>query len=350
MGTSAALALGLAVTLSDAGPLVSGSNLESAAPPLPLHLRDTGIYVAGSTTEIHPDNLAYSPQYPLWSDGAKKRRWLHVPAGRAIDASHPDAWEFPPGTRLWKEFSHGRPVETRYIERLADGTWRFATYVWNEAGTDAILAPAEGVAALAVSTAPSGRYAIPARDDCLACHEGAAVPVLGVSALQLSPDRDPLAPHAEPVTAEQVDLRDLAARGWLRNLPAAYLSDPPRVAADTPTARAALGYLHGNCGHCHNEVGSLASLGLSLAQNGRADASHSVTTLLAQTTRFRSHGLDRRIVPGRSDTSVLAVRMRSRDPLKQMPPIGTQILDAEAYALIARWIDQELPSQQESMP
>ena len=30
-----------------------------------------------------------------------------------------------------------RPVETRLIERLADGSWRFATYVWNAAGTDA---------------------------------------------------------------------------------------------------------------------------------------------------------------------------------------------------------------------
>jgi mono/diheme cytochrome c family protein len=173
------------------------------------------------------------------------------------------------------------------------------------------------------------------------------VPVLGVSALQLSPDRDPLAPHAEQVTAEQIDLRGLVERGLLRKLPATYLKDAPRVPAATPVARAALGYMHGNCGHCHNDVGSLASLGLSLAQATDGGATRTVTSLLAGQSRFRSHGLDRRIVPGRADASVLAIRVRSRDPLKQMPPVGTQILDAEGYALISRWIE-ELYFQQES--
>ena len=39
-----------------------------------------------------------------------------------VDASNPDAWQFPPGTRLWKTFGHaGRAVETRYAELLANG-------------------------------------------------------------------------------------------------------------------------------------------------------------------------------------------------------------------------------------
>src|SRR5688572_24156197 len=96
------------------------------ADPLPLHLRDTGI--------DDPRNLAFSPQYPLWSDGAHKRRWIQLPPGTAIDATRPDAWVFPPGTRLWKEFALERPIETRLIEQLADGSWRYATYVWNEEG------------------------------------------------------------------------------------------------------------------------------------------------------------------------------------------------------------------------
>ena len=165
--------------------------------PLPQRLSDTGLYVAGSVTTVRADNIAFAPQYPLWSDGTSKRRWIYLPPGTAIDASRIDAWEFPVGTRLWKEFSYDRRVETRFIERLADGSWRFAAYVWNEAGTDAVLAAEDG-AVLPISAAPGGRYTVPSRNDCLACHEGAPVPVLGFSALQLSPDRDPLAPHAEP--------------------------------------------------------------------------------------------------------------------------------------------------------
>ena len=130
------------------------------AEPLPLHLRDTGI--------DDRRNLAFSPQYPLWSDGAAKRRWLSLPPGTAIDASRPDAWEFPRGTRLWKEFSLGRPVETRFIERLPDGSWRYAVYVWNEGGTDATLAPPDGIAALPTH----GGYSIPSESDCRAGLEG----------------------------------------------------------------------------------------------------------------------------------------------------------------------------------
>ena len=208
------------------------------ASPLPMHLRDTGLSDAR--------NLSFSPQYPLWSDGAHKRRWIYLPPGTAIDASRPDAWEFPAGTRLWKEFALSGPVETRFIERLPDGTWRYATYIWNEEGTDATLAPAEGVAAL-----PNrGGYSIPSESDCRACHESAAVPVLGFSALQLSSDRDPLAPHAD--ARSEIDLDGLLARGLIRNLPPG--ATRPRIEGSSTVERAALGYLHGNCGHCHNDT------------------------------------------------------------------------------------------------
>src|SRR5690349_21624340 len=144
-----------------------------AAPPLPARLSETGLYSQGVRT--------FSPQYQLWSEGADKRRWILLPAGTAIDATNVDAWEFTRGTKLWKEFGFDRPVETRMIERLPDGSWRFSTYVWNADGTDAELAPEQGVRALAVASAPNGRYAVPSRTDCLACHDGAPVPVLGFS-------------------------------------------------------------------------------------------------------------------------------------------------------------------------
>ena len=320
--------------------------------PAPLHLSETGLYEAGSTTSVRAGNLPFSPQYPLWSDGATKRRWLHVPAGRSIDASRPDEWDFPPGTKLWKEFSHGRPVETRLIERLADGTWRFAAYVWNEAGTDARLAPAAGVPALPVASAPRGRYAVPAEADCRACHEGAAVPVLGLSALQLSPDRDLLAPHGEPRQPGDADLRALIARGWLRNLPPALADRPPRIAAPSPAARAALGYLHANCGHCHNDNGSPPPVDLVLAQTAAASAASYakvMRSLVGAASRYRAPGLAAAsplIDAGRPDASVLVARLRSRDPRVQMPPLGTAHADTDALDLVERWI-HELPSTRE---
>jgi hypothetical protein len=318
--------------------------------PLARSVRETGLYVSGSVTAVRPDNLAFSPQYPLWSDGAAKRRWLHIPPGRSIDASRPAQWDFPRGTKLWKEFSHGRKVETRLIQRLEDGSWRFATYLWNEQQTDATLARAEGISRLPVSGAPEGRYAIPSEADCRACHEGGAVPVLGASALQLSPDRDPRAPHAEQRTRDQADLASLVERGWVRGLPPAMLTRPPRIDGASPIERAVLGYLHGNCGHCHNDSNAAPPVDLLLAQDGSAHGTASaLRTLVGAPSRYRAPGLPAAaplVAAGLPNASVLLARVRSRNPQMQMPPIGTRTPDSLAISLIEAWVAQ-LPPRKE---
>lgn len=308
----------------------------------PALLSGTGLYETG-TLKVGPDKLPYSPQYPLWSDGAYKRRWLYLPPGSSIDASLPDAWQFPPGTRLWKEFGFARPVETRFIERLSDGSWRYAVYAWNEEGSEAVLVPETGYRRYPAPAAPGGYYTIPSRDDCRACHEGGAVPVLGIGALQLSPVRDPLAPNRERRTLYDVDLPGLVARGLVRNLPEQYLLEPPRVAAPTPVSRAALGYLHGNCGHCHNATGPLADLDLVLLQPARplaASARELLRTLVDVPSDFHVYRATRRVAPGLASRSVLALRMRSRNPVVQMPPLGTRTADTNAVVLIERWINE----------
>lgn len=49
-------------------------------------------------------------------------------------------------------------------------------------------------------------------------------------------------------------------------------------------------------------------------------------------------------VPGDAGASVLAVRMASRDPQVQMPPLGSQVPDAQGLALVQRWINHPVPS------
>ena len=292
--------------------LVAAATADTGEPsaPWPERLQDTGLYDADG--RIAPGLLEYSPQYPLWTDGAVKRRWISLPAGSVIDASDPDAWQFPTGTRAWKQFSSGRPLETRVIERGAAGRWRFAAYVWNEAGTEALLAPEAGVTLTGVQGMPGGRYRVPSRADCVACHEAGPATLLGFSTLQLSSDRDPLAPHATPAPAGSL-LPDLAARGWLSGLPAGLVAVPPRIEGRTPEERAALGWLHGNCGHCHNARGPLASLGLVLARPSAG----------ARPERPLPVGL-------------MLARLRSTNPFTRMPPAGVQVADHEAIALVER--------------
>ncbi|HSB21085.1 MAG TPA: hypothetical protein VLD85_13835, partial [Anaeromyxobacteraceae bacterium] len=140
----------------------------------PLHLADTGLYADIARHTVDARNLHYSPQYPLWSDGARKNRWIFLPAGKAIDASNPDAWDFPVGTKVWKEFSFGRRVETRYLAKTSRDGWILATYIWNDDETDAVRAPDEGIRNHA-EIAPGKRHDIPGVADCRACHEGGQV-------------------------------------------------------------------------------------------------------------------------------------------------------------------------------
>jgi hypothetical protein len=330
-------ALAIAVT-------VDGSAPASWPPPT---LRDTALYADWDARTVSSANLPFGPQYPLWSDGAVKSRWLHIPKGRAIDASNPDVWTFPVGTRAWKEFRFGgRRVETRLIERTSAG-WKFATYLWNDEETDAPLAPEDGLRQ-SVPIREGIRHAIPSRTDCRACHEAGPVRLLGVSALQLSPDRDPLAPHAEPPPEGAVDLPALVARGLVRGLPPRFLTSPPRIDAPSPVARAALGYLHANCGGCHTGAGELASLKFALNYTLAAPPSAPPPALLTgvgQSSIFKVPAPTdavERICAGRPDASVLVARMRSRHPLVQMPPLGTRIVDDEAVALIRKWIAEDL--------
>jgi hypothetical protein len=308
----------------------------------PGTLRETGLYADSARLEVDSRHVAFAPQYPLWTDGAQKRRWISLPPGTAIDASDPESWEFPVGTRFWKEFAfEGRRVETRYLERLADGQWLYAAYVWSADGREATLVSERGQRG-AYPMAEGRAHTIPGVTDCKVCHQAGPGEVLGFTALQLSPDRDPGALHAEPPTGAETDLASLVERGLLVGLPRELLETPPRIVAGSAAERAALGYLHGNCGHCHNADGRLANLGLVLRAEPGAAVQPAVASTVGHPIRKMAPGQPAeailRIAPGQPERSGLLQRIASRYAALQMPPLGTELVDGDAVALIERWI------------
>jgi len=326
------------------GVLVASLGLPAPCAPLeaPKSLAETGLYADFAAKTVADDVHPFSPQYPLWSDGAAKRRWIRIPAGEAIDAADPDAWVFPIGTRIWKEFSFGRRIETRFMERTESGEWLYVTYRWNEDESEASLVGPRGVKR-AAECRKGVPYSLPGLVECRACHESGASPVLGFSALQLSSDRDPLAPHAAPPEPGELDLDELVRRGLVVGLPPAIAAHPPRVRAANPTERAALGYLHGNCSNCHNAASPIASLGLSLTV--RADGTpEAFASAVEHSSHYRPTGtaIDERIVPGAPERSLLIARVSSRQPALQMPPMDSRLVDEEALDLLKRWIAHDL--------
>jgi hypothetical protein len=334
------LLVGLVAAWTGAASIAARGEPRVATEPPPT-LAETGLYSDCAARAIAPDVLAFEPQYPLWTDGAAKSRWIRLPPGTWVDASDPDHFVFPVGTRLWKEFALERAVETR-MTWLAEDGWHFATYAWSADGKEARLAPAEGVKHAAES-APGVPYDIPSTADCRACHAASAKHVLGFDALQLSDDRDPLAPHARTPAADALALRELAERGLVRGLPRRLLETPPRIEAATPRERAALGYLSSNCGTCHTGDGQLASLELDLSYS-LAHGAGAVATAVERASRFRwpTDCDPQRIDVDAPKASVLLRRMASRQPLSQMPPLGTRVRDTEALELVTDWIREDL--------
>jgi hypothetical protein len=321
---------------------------QSPAATAPQTLQETGLYADPNALEIDRQHLAFAPQYPLWTDGASKRRWISLPPGTAIDASDPNAWTFPAGTRIWKEFSFaGQRVETRYMERQADGQWLYAAYAWSADGREAVLVSDRG--RRRAHPLRDGRWhAIPSVTDCKACHQGGRSEVLGFSALQLSPDRDPGALHAGPLPVPDLDLNYLVEKGLLVGLATSPAEAAPRIAATSATERAALGYLHGNCGHCHNDQGSLQNLGLFLRHVAGSQVEAAVNSTFGRAVNKPAPGQSPdaalRIEPGHPDRRALMQRMSSRYSALQMPPLGTELVDAEAITLLQRWISEQASS------
>jgi hypothetical protein len=336
-GVAAALALVWVAAVRGAVPVASSAG---DAPRAPQRLNETGLY-AGDGTTIDPRNRLFSPQYPLWSDGAAKRRWVFLPAGSTIDVTDPGNWVFPIGTRFWKEFAfNGRRVETRMLWRASADRWVFATYVWNEEQSEAVLAPADGIPGVAVIAAGT-RHSIPGEIDCESCHGSAHRGPLGFNALQLSTDRDPNAIHGEPLPAGSLTLETLEREHLLSPLRPELVAAPPRIRARDPLTRSVLGYFAGNCGHCHNGTREIGPSFPSLRHNDLADGDAVARGLLAYTTMWQLPGKtgDTRLLdPSAPPESALLARMTSRSPSSQMPPLGTVVRDQAAVDALTKWI------------
>ncbi|MBA3640979.1 MAG: hypothetical protein H0W53_17290 [Acidobacteria bacterium] len=341
LGSAGALAAILFVSIAHQvnRPVLAAHGL----PEPPALLADTGLYVDGSLTVVRPGNRSFVPQYPLWSDGLSKPRWIYLPPGTTIDGNDEHDWKFPVGTKLWKQFSlKDRKVETRLLWKASADGWVTGSYLWNEAGTEAVLAPAEGVPDV-LEVAPGRRISIPSRTDCTACHGTKPPAPLGFNALQLSSDRDPNAIHGEKLGPDALTVVQLSTERLLAHARPDLAQNPPRIRTANADTRAALGYLAANCGVCHDGKGEIAALGPTLRHRDLvADGDAVARSLINQPTRWQLPGIpDGHTVlvkPGAPDGSALLVRMRSRAPSSQMPPLGSVVRDQHAVETLARWI------------
>lgn len=288
----------------------------------PQRLSQTGLYANPSTRALAGDVVPFRPAYELWSDGADKTRFIRLPRGARINTADIDHWRFPKGTKVWKEFRRGdRRLETRLIEQVGDSpgqTW-MGTFVWDAAGQDAVLRE-QGA-----DNVHGTDHDVPASHRCLSCHGGEPARILGFSAIQLG------GPGGQPTLAA------LAARGWLSH-PVDRPAPAPSPAGD------ALGYLHANCGHCHNPHGlAFREVDLLLRQS-MANSTDILRSLIAVPMSRPHRGPAQRVVPGDAADSGLVDRMSQPPGPHRMPPLGTDQVDVTGLAAVTRWINEGAPA------
>ena len=300
----------------------------------PALLSETGLYTDIVTKAVASYAKSYTPNYPLWSDGAGKSRWMYLPECAQIDATDMDVWSFPVGARAWKQFDEGGVLlETRMIHRHGPGAndFVYAVYQWNAGSTEATLVSS------GVEDVKGTEHDIPSDSDCQSCHGGnpggGGTPsrYLGISAIQLS--------HANP----GVTMASLSADRLLTVSAPAGFAIP-----GTPTEQAALGYLHANCSNCHNLTSSgVGFVGMEMrvrSTDATTATTGAYTTVVNQPVQFfTGMGCDFRIAGSDVADSCVHFRMSERGSdgmpnFNQMPPLASDEQDAAGVAAIAAWI------------
>jgi uncharacterized repeat protein (TIGR03806 family) len=329
-------------------PEVRGLNVPLDPAGLPPRLSQTGLFATLSDLTPSAGLVPYTVNSPLWSDGAKKLRWVALSGGERIGFVKTGEWSFPRGTIFIKHFELAidetqptvvRRLETRLLVVDGSGGGYGATYRWTKDETDAALLGSDGATEeITIKTASGSRsqvWSYPSRDDCLKCHTINAGFVLGPKARQLNGEyRYP----STGITDNQ--LRTWGYLGMLKPAPVeSQIAGLDRLIPigdhSAPLQDRVRSYLDANCQHCHRPGANIPA-----AFDARFDTPLARQNLLEAPTVSDTLGIIRpRLVAGNDVArSLLYQRMVQVERFK-MPPLARNQVDEEAARLLKAWIE-----------
>jgi uncharacterized repeat protein (TIGR03806 family) len=293
-------------------------------------------------TGLHPFSLTQ----PLFTDYARKYRFVYVPEGTKAAYDDTEVFDFPVGSVLVKTFAYPadfrKPdeniqlIETRLLIHQEKG-WNAWAYVWNEEQTDAELKVAGKQLPVSwldeTGAERTINYVVPNKNQCKGCHTfNKAFSPIGPKARNLNGD-------FTYASGAQNQLDYWTAHGLVDGVPAP--ADAPSVPKmDDLTAsldRRARAYLDINCAHCHRLEGPASTSGLFLTYGETRKPAWGYKKRPVAAGRG-SGGLDYDIAPGDPEKSILIYRLNSVDPGVMMPELGRTTIHEEGVALLREWI------------
>lgn len=329
--------------------MLAACGQEAGAPDLDVILADApaatlaeyGLFEDAAAREPAAGVLSYDLATPLFSDHARKHRYVYIPDGQKAAYREDEVFDFPVGSVLVKTFAFApdmrapdqgeRYRETRLLIRKADG-WAAFPYVWNDAGTEARYAPAGDWQEVdfidPAGAAQSIEYRVPNQNQCKTCHQlGDAIAPIGPKARNLNHD----GPHGA------TQLSDWTTRGLLEGVPGEAPSVPDAFDVSAPLEARARAYLDVNCAHCHRPEGSASNSGLFLGYEVAEAVKLGVGKHPVAAGRG-SGDAELVVVPGEPEQSIMTYRMASTEAGVAMPELGRALVDEAGVALVREWI------------
>jgi len=297
---------------------------------IPARLSDWGCFEAGIPDGFSDSVIPYDINALLWSDDADKGRFMAIPDTATIDIDGEGRFVYPIGSVLGKHFRlNGNLIETRLIMRHQDPYgWTGYSYEWNGAGTDAIL-----LTGAKDKMIDGQQWHYPSRTECMSCHTTIAGITLGPELGQLN--RNFTYPSTG-ITANQLDTYEaisvLSTSLTAQQRATEFYAIDDLSQSDELRARS---YLHSNCAICHQPGGTGGGnmdlrMGTAFVDTGLCG----VSPLQGDLGITGALLLD----PGDAANSILYHRMNRTDGAR-MPPLGTNIIDAQAVTVIESWIN-----------
>jgi uncharacterized repeat protein (TIGR03806 family) len=315
--------------------------LAPSGPPVPdppSLLSQLEVFSNLATLTPSPGVIPYDVSTPLWSDAAKKARWMIVPNDGEADSRDErinvssDIWQFPVGTVFVKHFEmeqadgSTRRLETRFLVHGADERFYGLTYRWRPDGSDAELQNPKAF----LEPVDDQVWHYPSRSECGLCHNSSAGYVLGLKTAQLN--RMLYYPSSGLTANVLVTLQGLG----LFNTPLMPASLPQMPTLHQGTAFAeerARAYLDANCSHCHRPDGP-----------GRGEFDLRFSTPIADQGIVGGEVVEslgvagaRLLTPQNTDSSIIFKRLAALDGTA-MPPLAKGISDDGAVSVFAAWL------------
>lgn len=258
----------------------------------------------------------------LFTDYAHKQRLVKVPNGTQMTRLNDGSIDFPNGTILTKTFfyynderdtSLGKKlIETRLLIK-ENNTWNSATYIWNQNQTDAIL-KLDGLDTTISWINHNGNnlstvYHIPTENECMTCHQSnSKMTPLGPTLINLNRNVD----RNGSILNQLTHLQNV---GMLNSFPASQISQMVNYNdLNSTLEERGRAYLAMNCAHCHNPN---------------------------SWERSAEREFDFRYETPLNEAGILFEEEKIKRALheREMPLIGTTMLDEEGVSLIVEYLD-----------